>query len=311
VIVVFGSINLDLVAHVARLPRPGETLAGESFAVHPGGKGANQALAARRAGADVALVGTVGDDPFATAALRLLDKSAMDLTHVRRVDAPTGVALIHVDSRGENSITVVAGANARADPASVPDSLLSSGTTLLMQLEVPLPAIEALALRARARGARVILNAAPYRALPLSLFALIDVFVVNEIEAASMAAFLGAAPAPESFATEFSRRFGCATVVTMGAAGALAAVGKTLFRAPAPVLHVVDTTGAGDAFTGVLAATFHSGMPWNRVLAASVAAGSLACTAAGAQAALPDRDTINALASTVELSLVHNSIEPP
>src|SRR5690349_5724410 len=127
-IVVFGSINLDLVARVARLPRPGETLAGDGFATHPGGKGANQALAARRAGADVTLAGSVGNDTFASQALRGLAEAGVDLAHVHRTDAPTGVALIHVDAQGQNSITVVAGANAHADPARVPDSLLAPGT---------------------------------------------------------------------------------------------------------------------------------------------------------------------------------------
>ena len=119
-IVVFGSINLDLVARVARLPRPGETLAGERFATYPGGKGANQALAARRAGADVMMAGRVGNDAFATPALRGLADAGVDLALVGRADAPTGVALIHVDEQGQNSITVVAGANAHADPGAFP-----------------------------------------------------------------------------------------------------------------------------------------------------------------------------------------------
>ena len=303
-IVVFGSINLDLVAHVARLPRPGETITGEGFAAHPGGKGANQALAARHAGADVALIGAVGNDAFATPALRNLSQAGVDLQHVARVDAPTGVALIHVDASGQNSITVVAGANARADPAAVPDSLLASGATLLMQLELPLEAVGALAVRAHARAVRVILNAAPMQSLSKSLLSAIDVLVVNEIEASSMGELLDAPTTPELFAIEVCRRFGCATVVTLGAAGALAAVGTTLIRASAPVLRAIDTTGAGDAFTGVLAAALHSGTPWNRALAMSVAAGSLACTAAGAQSALPAFGAIDALASTVESKLV-------
>ncbi len=307
-IVVFGSINLDLVARVARLPRPGETLAGEGFATHPGGKGANQALAARRAGADVMLAGSVGNDAFAAQTLRGLAEAGVDLALVVRADVPTGIALIHVDAQGQNSITVVAGANAYADPASVPDSLLVPGTTLLMQLEVPLHAVDALVTRARGRGARVILNAAPSHSLPATLLALLDVLVVNETEAAAMAQILDAPAVPESFAADVCRRFRCATVVTLGAAGALAAVGQTLIHASAPLLHVIDTTGAGDAFTGVLAATLHSGASWNRALAASVAAGSLACTTVGAQSALPAADAIDDLASTVECGLVSHPL---
>ncbi len=140
-IIVFGSINLDLVAQVKQLPRPGETVAGFAFAAHAGGKGANQALAARRLGADVVLVAAVGRDDFAGVALRPLEDAAIDLSRVARVDVTTGVALIHVDARGENCITIVAGANAYADPASVPDALLRAGTTVVMQLEVPLDAV--------------------------------------------------------------------------------------------------------------------------------------------------------------------------
>jgi len=308
-IVVFGSINLDLVARVARLPRPGETLPGTAFAAHPGGKGANQALAAHRAGANVAFFGAVGSDAFATPALRGLADAGMDLTHVDHVEGATGVALIHVDDAGENSITVVPGANDRANPASIPDALLAPGTTVLMQLEVPLPAVEALAQRARARGARVILNAAPWRPLPHALLASLDVLVVNESEAAALAHELSAPATPEAFAAIVCRRFGCATVVTLGAEGALAVVGPGLIRASAPIVRVVDTTGAGDASTGVLAAALHGGATWNRALASGVAAGALACTNAGAQSALPAAAAIETLASTVESELVSHPID--
>ena len=136
-VVVFGSINLDLVARVARLPRPGETLAGSSFATSPGGKGANQALAARRAGAVVALFGAVGRDAFAAPALALLDEAGIDLAGVRATDAATGVALIHVDDAGQNAITVVPGANALARAADVPDAVLGPATMLMLQFETP------------------------------------------------------------------------------------------------------------------------------------------------------------------------------
>ena len=136
-VVVFGSINLDLVARVARLPRPGETLAGASFATSPGGKGANQALAARRAGAAVAMFGAVGRDAFAAPALALLDEAGIDLAGVRATDAATGVALIHVDDAGQNAITVVPGANALARAADVPDSVLGPDTLLMLQFEAP------------------------------------------------------------------------------------------------------------------------------------------------------------------------------
>jgi len=303
VIVVFGSINVDLVARVARMPHPGETLAGESFSVHAGGKGANQALAARRAGAPVALVGAVGDDTFAAMALGGLADAGVDLTRVRRVNAATGVGMIHVDAQGENSITIVAGANALAVSADVPDTLLVPGTTVLLQLEVPLPAIVELAARAHARGARVILNAAPWCPLPLPLYSSLDVLVANAIEAAAVARALDLPAAPDDFAAAFHRRLGCAAVVTLGAQGALAAADGKSMRARTPAVDVVDTTGAGDAFTGVLAAALDRGLPWDRALAHGVCAGSLACTAAGAQTAFPGAATIEKVAATVESEL--------
>jgi ribokinase len=308
VVIVFGSINLDLVVRVARLPRPGETLAGDSFASHSGGKGANQALAARRAGANVALFGAVGKDSFATAALRPLEDAAVDLSHVRRVDAPTGIALIHVDPSGENCITIVAGANASADPAAVRDDLLVRGTTVVMQLEVPLPAVRALAARAHARGARAILNAAPARALPTVLLQALDALIVNEIEATAIATALRAPALPEAFAGAIHRRFGCAAIVTLGAQGAIMAADGALVRAAAPPVRVIDTTGAGDAFTGSFAAAIDRGASWTHALAAGVAAGSLACAAMGAQTALPAAAAIGRLASKVESALVSHSL---
>jgi len=309
VIIVFGSISLDLVARVERLPHPGETVAGFAFAAHAGGKGANQALAARRIGADVVLLGAVGCDDFAGAALRPLEDATIDLSRVARVDAPTGVALIHVDVRGENCITIVAGANAYADPASVPDALLRTGTTVVMQLEVPLGAVTAVAARARARGATTVLNAAPSRALPGALLAAIDVLIVNEIEATEIAAGLGVPSAPDAFSQAVHRRFGCATIVTLGAQGAVMAVDRTLVRAPAPLVSVLDTTGAGDAFTGAFAAALDRGDSWPRALAFGVAAGSIACTTAGAQLALSDAADIARLAGTVSSRLRSQPIE--
>jgi ribokinase len=300
VIVVFGSINLDLVARVPRLPRPGETLMGEQFSALPGGKGANQALAARRAGARVALVGAVGNDAFATTALAGLAAAGVDLTRVARVDAATGVALIHVDRGGENGITVIAGANAHADAGSVPDTLLAAGNMLLMQLELPVATVHTLARRARAGGARVVLNAAPAQPLPIALFELLDVLVVNEIEADAIAAALAMSPLPESFAAAMHRRFGMAAVVTLGAGGVLGIADGLCWRITAPTIEVQDTTGAGDAFTGALVAALDRGGDWPQALAEGVAAGSLACLGAGAQAALPSAGKVHELAARLQ-----------
>ena len=303
-IIVFGSVNLDLVARVARLPQPGETITGSHFATLPGGKGANQALAARRAGAKVAMAGAVGDDPFAGDALSGLAAAGVDLGWVRRATASTGVALIHVDAAGQNAITVIPGANAEARADTVPDAGLIRGNTLLLQLEIPLNAVCDVAARAKRGGARVILNAAPATELPAGLLAAVDVLIVNAIEAATLAAALGMPSAPEDFAAAMHERHGMSVIVTRGAHGALAAADNTLFTIAAPAVDVIDTTGAGDAFAGVLAAAFDRGAPWPEALAQATAAGSLACTARGAQAALPHGAAIRDAAAHAASTLV-------
>ena len=294
-IVVFGSINLDLTARVPHLPRAGETLLGSAFSTSAGGKGANQALAARRAGSMVALHGAVGRDAFADASLALLRHDGVDIDGVRVLDAPTGVALIHVESEGQNTITVIPGANSLVDADWVPPSTLGPTSIVLMQLETPYAEVSALATRAHAVGARVILNAAPARMLAPELLAQVDVLVVNENEAA----VLGPSRSPEAFATELAARFGAAVVVTLGASGLLAASHDAPVRLPAPKVAVVDTVGAGDALVGALAAALDRGAPWPRALREGLAAGSLACTRRGAQTSLPWRDDIAALADTI------------
>lgn len=282
-VVVFGSINLDLVARVPRFPAPGETLTGTAFATAPGGKGANQALAARRAGAAVAIFGAVGRDAFAGDALVNLRAAGVDLAGVQTVDAPTGIALIHVDDRGENAITVIPGANALASVDRVPATALRPDVTFLMQLEVPLSETIALAARAKAAGARVILNAAPAAPLPEAFLRDLDVLVVNKHEAAALAAAWRMAPAPDEFVARARERFGVTVVITLGVAGAVSWHAGHLLRHPAPVVNVVDTTGAGDAFVGALAATLDRGESLAAALANGVGAGAAACGHSGAQ----------------------------
>ena len=295
-VVVFGSINVDFVARVPRFPRPGETLASESFAVHPGGKGANQALAAARAGASVRLFGAVGNDAFAPLALQRLAAGGVDLNGVIRVAEPTGCATILVDARGENCIVIAAGANARADPHSLPDAILEDGATLLLQHEVGDTANAALLARARRLGARVVLNAAPARPLAVEALDALDVLVVNESEAAAIAAAHAWPAEPSAFARAAARA--CprlVVVVTLGARGAIALHGGESMAAVPPAVEVRDTTAAGDAFAGVLAAALDTGAPLRETLRRAVAAGTLACSAHGAQPSLPDRAAIEAL----------------
>jgi len=298
-VVVFGSVNLDLTATVPRIPRGGETLAGSHFAMAPGGKGANQALAARRAGARVAMVGAVGRDAFAEAALANLKAAGVNLDRMATVTAPTGVALINVAADGENAITVVAGANAHAKASQVPDEWLGPDSVVLLQLEVPMREVEALAVHARERGARVVINAAPAAPLREDFLRSVDALVVNASEAAMLAHSLDVRAAPEEFARSVATRFGGIVIVTLGARGALAIASGERIDAVAPEVVAVDTTGAGDALTGALAAALDRGASLRTALAEGVAAGSLACTASGAQAALPDWQAIRARAAMI------------
>jgi len=299
-IVVFGSINLDLVTRVERFPRTGETVAGRSFATYPGGKGANQALAAARAGAAVRLFGAVGGDAFADVALEALAEEDVDLWGVARVDGATGSATIMVDDAGENCIAVVAGANARADPSTVPDAALTGGNWLVLQQEVPAPANASLLRRAGRLGTRVLLNAAPARRLDPQLLELLDVLVLNEGEAATLGHALGWPTEPERFARAAIEAQGAlSVVVTLSAQGALAADRRGLWRADAPSVEVVDTTGAGDAFVGAFAAAIEGGAELGAALRFAITAGSLACTKAGAQTAMPSLEAVEAALPSV------------
>jgi len=297
VIVVLGSLNVDLVARVDRLPAAGETLRAQDFAMVPGGKGANQALAARRAGADVRLFGCVGRDALAPVALTLLERDGVDLAGVAAVDQPTGTALIAVDAKGENTIVVAMGANGAARATQVPDALLHPSATILLQLEIALPQVASLALRAGARGTRVVLNAAPIAALDRPLLEAVDVLVVNRTEGEALAWQTGAATV-EDLCRAYART-PRTLVVTLGAEGALYTAQGNVIARRAPVVDAIDAVGAGDAFTGALAAALDRGAPLDRAICEGLAAGALACTQRGAQAALPVHDAIRALADTL------------
>jgi ribokinase len=302
-IIVFGSINLDLVTRVDRFPRVGETVVGLSFATYPGGKGANQALAAARAGAAVRLFGAVGDDTFADLALASLAAEDVDLWGVSRVAAATGSAAIMVDAAGENCIAVVAGANSHADPSAVPDAALTGGNWLVLQQEVPASANASLLERAGRLGTRVLLNAAPAREFDPQVLGLLDVLVVNEGEAALLGRRLRWPTEPDRFATAaIELQNALSVVVTLGAQGALAADQRGLWRAAPPAVEVVDTTGAGDAFVGAFAAAIERGGKIGAALRFGVAAGSLACMKSGAQTSLPSREAVEAALPSVTVA---------
>ena len=293
-VLVFGSINIDFVTRVERFPNAGETVSGISFAIYPGGKGANQALASARAGAPTWLIGAVGRDAFATAALALVKQAGVDLTHVARVEQATGSATILVSDAGENLIVSVPGANALADPETIPEALLTRSSTLSLQHELPAHANEALVRRARRNGSRVVLNASPWRPLSMDALRSIDYLVVNEIEAAALAAARDWPPSPHELALAAAHAVpGLTIIVTLGRHGALAAHGGEILRVPAPSVQVIDTTGAGDAFAGTLIAALDDDASLDEALRRAVAAGSLACSAAGAQPSFPERSAVD------------------
>jgi ribokinase len=292
-IVVFGSINVDLVLPVEALPRPGETVLGPSYSTVAGGKGANQALASARAGAPTRMFGSVGRDGFADIALAEMAAAGVDLGGVSRCAAPTGCAFICVDRAGENFIAVASGANLKAQQRQVPDELVGPETLLVMQMEVPLSENWALAARAKARGTRLLLNVAPAGALPREALAMLDWLVVNEIEALAVARGLGLGEGdPRAAGSALADAAGMAVVVTLGAEGAVAFTGEGVWEIGALPIQQVDTTAAGDAFVGALAAALDEGATLPAALRfASVTAG-LACLAAGAQPSLPNRAAI-------------------
>lgn len=276
-ILVFGSINVDVIVPVPHLPGAGETVLGGDYALLPGGKGANEALAARRAGAEVRLAGAVGGDGFAAVALELLRRDGVDLGLVREVERPTGCAAIMVGEGGENLIAVASGANAAVTEGQVPDGLLGPGTTLVCQMEVPAAENGVLIRRAHAAGARTLLNLAPALPIEPAVFAALDWLVVNEGEAAT----LGAARPRRGL------------VVTLGERGAVARLADGgEIAVPALAVTPVDTTGAGDMFVGAFAAGLDLGFETEAALRFAGAAASLSCLGRGAQPAMPTREAI-------------------
>ena len=287
-ITVIGSINLDLIAAVDRLPARGETVPGNGFRSAPGGKGANQALAARRAGSAVRMVGAVGRDAFADEALALLKKAGVDLSQVARSGEATGTALILVGGDGENMIAVVPGANAAVTEAVVDGLDFAPGEHVLLQHEIPLATVERALDRTRDAGAVSLLNTAPFRAEAAGLLAKADVVIANESEFDLYADLLALAGATrEERMRAFAASSGRAVVVTLGGEGALAATPDGVLKVEALPVKPVDTVGAGDTFCGYLAASLADGLPLEDALRRAAAAGSLACLKPGAQPAIP------------------------
>jgi len=293
VIVIFGSINIDVVIQVDSLPRPGQTVLSDVYNLYPGGKGANTAVAAARAGASTYFFGQVGPDSFADRALTLLREAGVELEGVAISKRPTGAATIWVDAGGENSIVVASGANLDARADQVPDAALGPDTLVSLQMEVPVAENWAIIERAKAAGARVLLNLAPAGMVPETVLRSIDYLVTNEIEAAMLAGELGLdSDQPTRVPRLLAQRYGLNCIVTLGGAGALAFGPDGGYSIPALPIAPVDTTAAGDAFCGVLAAALDKGSGlYDALRRASVGAG-LACRIKGSQSSLPGNEAI-------------------
>jgi ribokinase len=297
-IVVVGSSNMDLVVRAPRLPAPGETLAGTDFRSVPGGKGANQAVAAARLGGAVSLVTCIGNDAFGIALHAGFAEDGIDLTHVRRVDGvPTGIASITVGADGANSIVLAAGANAELTPAWIEASepLIASAAILLCQLEVPLETVRRALAIAGANGTPVLLNPAPAMPLDDELLRSVDYLVPNESEAAALCG------APVSDVESARRAAGMLrsrgplhVLVTLGAQGVWMEAPRGSEHLPAPVVPAVDTTAAGDTFIGGLALGLAAGFDLRAAIAFGQRAAALSVTRVGAQTSIPYRREVDA-----------------
>ncbi|WP_323959564.1 ribokinase [Arthrobacter sp. JZ12] len=288
-VVVLGSINVDLVVSLERRPQPGETLLARSMTVFPGGKGANQAVAAAKLGAPTTMVGAVGQDAYADVALSGLKAAGVDTNAVQRMDAPTGVAIVEVDDAGENSIVVIPGANALVTPELIAThaDIIADAGVLVLQGEIPASTVTAAVTTARGR---VLINLAPVIDLHPETLLRADPLVVNEHEGALVLAQLNGGPAPASFEETAQALLKCgfpSVVITIGGAGALLATASGVVQIPAPSVPVVDTTGAGDAFVGALAARLAAGDSLPDAVGLAVRVGAFSVGGEGAQPSYP------------------------
>lgn len=290
-IAVLGSVNLDLIVKAERLPSIGETVSGSEFLMAPGGKGANQALAARRAGSSVRLAGAVGSDDFAAIATRLLKEGGVDLRGVQARSVSTGVGMILVDKRGENMIMVVPGANGTVSPVDAERLVadLDVDDVLLIQLEIPLPTVAAALSSCAKKGVRAVLNIAPYTPDAAALAQLASVVIANETEMSGLVgrAVAGSGPDLDDALSTLHAATGASYIVTLGGEGAVGIERGTLARARALPISPVDTVGAGDAFCGYFASGLERRITFQAALARAAIAGSLACMAHGAQTSIP------------------------
>lgn len=275
------------------LPSPGETVIGGDYFMNPGGKGANQAYAAAQAGAKVAMYGCIGNDTVANWSLEYLKKADVDLSGVTAVDGPTGFASIWVDESGENAIIVSSGANNSAKADMVPDGALSAESLLLLQMEVPVAENWKLIERARSKGCRIMLNVAPAAQVPDEILRSIDILLVNQVEGARIARDVGLADTPTTrLPRALASRYNLTCILTMGGAGVLSSGPDGSWLVPAMSLTPIDSTGAGDTFAGVIAASLDHGEKLPDALRLATVAGGLTCLTHGSQTSMPALDDI-------------------
>ncbi|MEU0392917.1 ribokinase [Streptomyces sp. NPDC006208] len=291
-IVVLGSTNMDLVAYVAHAPKRGETVTGREFRTIPGGKGANQAVAAARAGGEVTMIGAVGSDEFGSLLRHTLESSGVDTDLLRTAEGPSGTAHIVVDDDGGNSIVVIPGANGTVTAlAPGEEALIATADTLLLQLELPLSAVLEGAEAARRHGVRTVLTPSPAQPLPPELLAVTDLLVPNEHEAATLAGLADPHQAIAALLRQVPE-----VVITLGSAGCLYATRDTAnpLTVPAPKVTAVDSTAAGDTFVGALAVALGEGRPVPEALTWASAAAALSVQRPGATSSMPYRTEIDA-----------------
>lgn len=286
-VIVFGSINLDIALGVDHLPVPGETVLTGGYQAVAGGKGCNQAVAAAKLGADVRMVGAVGDDAWAAIPVQAMTAARVDTHDVCIAGKPTGLASVMVAADGENAIIVASGANLEVRAAQL--SGIRAGDVLVCQMEVPFEETAEALLKAKAAGAVTVLNLAPYGELPARAWSAVDYWLVNELEGEALAGQIGLMTVvePAALAEHLADRLKATVIMTLGGDGAVAVQPDgTVWHVPALPVDVVDTTGAGDAFTGGLAAALAKGDALPEALALASAAASITCTGFGAQAGL-------------------------
>ena len=299
IILVVGSTNTDMVIKADHLPAPGETILGGHFFMNPGGKGANQAVAAKRLGGEVTFIAKTGNDIFGERSVQLFKAEGIDITHmIIDADHPSGVALITVDKNAENCIVVASGANASLIPADIKPAteLIKNAGIILMQLEIPLETVLYVALIAKATGAKVILNPAPACPLDEALLKCISIITPNKKEAEMLSGISIKDMESTTSAARAIREKGVETVIiTLGATGAYISNKYLEVLIPSPVVNAVDTTAAGDVFNGALAVALSEEIPLKQAVAFACKAASISVTRLGAQSAAPHRSEIESI----------------